>query len=179
MKGIIFTKFLEMVEDKWELSMLDELITKAKDPINGAYNAVDTYDHKQLVNLVVELHKKTVIPVADFLEVYGKYLFSKLAEENPKLMKSIHSIFDMLLNIETAIHTEVLKLHSDANPPRFEDKIESENEMKRTYHSHRSMADVAIGLIKGFAAYYDETIEIETLKVAENGQRVDFKITRK
>jgi hypothetical protein len=163
MKGIIFTKFLEMVEDKWELSMLDELITKAKDPINGAYNAVDTYDHKQLVNLVV----------------YGKYLFSKLAEENPKLMKSIHSIFDMLLNIETAIHTEVLKLHSDANPPRFEDKIESENEMKRTYHSHRSMADVAIGLIKGFAAYYDETIEIETLEIAENGQRVDFKITRK
>ncbi len=55
MKGIIFTQFLEMVEDKWGLSMLDELITKAKDPINGAYNAVDTYDHKQLVNLVVEL----------------------------------------------------------------------------------------------------------------------------
>ncbi len=58
-------------------------------------------------------------------------------------------------------------------------KIVSENEMERTYHSHRSMADVAIGLIKGCAAYYKETIEIETLEIAENGQRVDFKITRK
>tara|TARA_B110000879_G_scaffold37474_1_gene52235 strand:+ start:4532 stop:5071 length:540 start_codon:yes stop_codon:yes gene_type:complete len=179
MKGIIFTQFLEMVEDKWGLSMLDELITKAKDPIDGAYNSVDTYDHKQLVNLVVELSKKTDIPVADLLEVYGKYLFSKLAEENPKLMKGIHSTFDMLLNIQTAIHTEVLKLHTDANPPRFESKIVSENEMELTYHSHRSMADVAIGLIKGCAAYYKETIEIETLEIAENGQRVDFKITRK
>ncbi len=41
------------------------------------------------------------------------------------------------------------------------------------------MADVAIGLIKGCAAYYNETIEVETLKVTENVQHTDFRITKK
>ncbi|MGB0404298.1 MAG: heme NO-binding domain-containing protein, partial [Salibacteraceae bacterium] len=48
-----------------------------------------------------------------------------------------------------------------------------------TYHSHRSMADVAIGLMKGCAAHFNENIEVETLKIAENGNCVDFKITKK
>lgn len=179
MKGIIFIKFLEMVEDKWDLTMLDELITKAKDPIDGAYNAVDTYDHKQLVNLVVELHNKTKIPIADLLEVYGKHLFGELASGYPELITDIHSTFHMMTNIETVIHTEVRKLYPDANPPRFESEMLSENEMKITYHSHRSMADVAIGLMKGCAAHFNENIEVETLKIAENGNCVDFKITKK
>lgn len=178
MKGMIFTKFLEMVEDKWDLEMLDDIITKANDPIDGAYNAVDTYDHKYLVNLVVELHKKTDIPIPDLLQVYGEHLFGELASGYPELIKGMNSTFDMMENIENVIHTEVRKLYPDANPPRFDSNMVSDAEMKLVYHSHRSMADVAVGLIKGCAGHFNENIEVEITEVADNGQRVEFKITK-
>ena len=72
------------------------------------------------------------MPVADLLEVYGKYLFGRLTGEHSELVKGIHSKFDMMLNIEPAIHTEDRKLYQGANPPRFESKMVSENEMKLT-----------------------------------------------
>lgn len=178
MKGIIFTQFMEMVEEKWGLAMLDELINEAKDPIDGAYNQVDTYDHGQLVNLVIALHKKTKVPVNELLEAYGKYLFGALAKGYPALVQHINNTFDMLESIESVIHTEVRKLYPEANPPRFDSVRINEHQLKLTYRSHRSMADVAQGLMYGCAAHFNEKIEVKQMSADSDGQKVEFLIEK-
>ncbi|MBT8311465.1 MAG: hypothetical protein HKP23_01335, partial [Flavobacteriaceae bacterium] len=39
MKGIVFTEFLEMVEDKFGLEVVDTIIEKAELPSEGVYTA--------------------------------------------------------------------------------------------------------------------------------------------
>ena len=52
MKGVVFTEFVEMVEARFGLPMLDRIIEAAQLPSGGAYSAVGTYDHGEMVQLV-------------------------------------------------------------------------------------------------------------------------------
>ncbi len=45
MKGVVFTEFIEMVEDQFSADMVDDIIDDAQPPSGGAYTAVGTYDH--------------------------------------------------------------------------------------------------------------------------------------
>ena len=66
MKGIVFTEFMDMVEDIIEKSLL---------PNDGAYTAVGTYNHEEIVRMIANLSQVVDIPVTTLLEVFGKYLF--------------------------------------------------------------------------------------------------------
>lgn len=178
MKGIIFTEFLDMVEDKFGYETVDYIIDQAKDPEDGAYTSVSTYDHAQLVQLVVALHKKSGIPLRDLQLVYGRYLFGRLALNYPHLLEGVTDPFDLLLNIELMIHTEVRKLYPEANPPKFTGERIDNNTLKLTYYSHRSMGDVAEGLMHGCADHFGEKFEIEQEAIEDGGQKVQFKIRK-
>ncbi|MEO0814052.1 MAG: heme NO-binding domain-containing protein, partial [Myxococcota bacterium] len=45
MKGIVFTEFLEMVEDRFGFEAVDRLVTASGSDNDGVYTAVGTYDH--------------------------------------------------------------------------------------------------------------------------------------
>ena len=53
MKGIVFTEFLEMIEARHDGDFVDDLIVTAGLPHDGAYTAVGTYPHTEMVALVV------------------------------------------------------------------------------------------------------------------------------
>lgn len=178
MKGIVFTEFLEMVEEKFDYQMVDSIIMDANDPLDGAYSSVNSYDHTQLVNLVVALHKRSGIPLGDLLKAYGEYLFGSLAKNYPTLIEGITDPFEMLLNIELLIHTEVRKLYPDANPPRFTGTRIDDKTIELIYNSHRSMGDVAEGLIHGCGAHFGEKYKVDQLSSENNGQTVKFRIER-
>jgi hypothetical protein len=178
MKGMIFTEFLEMVEDKFGFDMLDTILGDAHDPQEGVYTAVNTYSHTQLVDLVVALHKKTEIPLPDLLKVYGRHLFAKLVENYPSLITGITDPFVMLVDIEVLIHTEVRKLYPEANPPKFYGKILNEKTLELHYESHRSMGDVAEGLILGCGDYFNIPMQVEQTSTEDDGKKVGFLIPK-
>ena len=74
MKGIVFTEFSEMVEKMFGEEMLDDIIDSTQPKSGGAYTTVGTYDHAELVNMVVELNKRTEIPVPKLIYTFGEYL---------------------------------------------------------------------------------------------------------
>ena len=86
MKGIIFTAFLDLVEEKFGMEMLEDVISSANLPNEGAYTAVGTYDHDELITMVVILSEKSAIAVEDLVKAFGQYLFGVLSEtyENEK-----------------------------------------------------------------------------------------------
>jgi hypothetical protein len=178
MKGVIFTEFLEMVEDKFEYEMVDQIIADAKDPNDGAFTSVNSYDHTQLVGLVKALHKRSGIPLHDLMKTYGEFLFGRLVRNYPNLIAGVTDSFEMLLNIEVLIHTEVRKLYPQSNPPRFTGIRLDGKMIKLIYNSHRSMGDIVEGLILGCGAHFGEKFKVEQLSEQNKGQRVKFEIER-
>lgn len=159
MKGIIFTEFLEMVEQQYGISLADKIVHQPNIDIDS-YTAVGSYPHGQMVNLVINLSNETGIPIPDLLKTYGRHLFGQLAKQYPQMISGIDDPLRFLEIIESHIHVEVKKLYPDSKPPSLLPQRISDHELKLTYKSHRQMADVAEGLILGCADYFNSPLSI-------------------
>jgi len=177
MKGIVFTEFLELVEDKFGIETVQSIIDQCDLSTDGIYTSVGTYDHKDIFMMVGKLSELKGIPIPDLLQIYGKYFFTILSSSYPQFMKK-KDLFSFLDSIDNYIHVEVLKLYPEAELPKFDSEI-VDNKMTLLYQSTRKMADFAIGLVMGAAEYYNETTaKIEIIKVEDQGQKVHIKIER-
>ncbi len=177
MKGIIFTEFLELVEQKFGLEVLDQVLELSQD--QGIYTSVGSYDHQSLVKLIVNLSKTTDIPPDALQEVFGETVFINLLNtlpDNAGLLDTSHC-FDFIRHVEEYIHVEVKKLYPDANPPKFEFVSETETELVLDYKSARCMGHVCIGLIKGCASHFKQQVEIGSQPLNEQGSEVRFTVT--
>ena len=88
------------------------------------------------------------------------------------------SLFSFLNSIDQYIHPEVLKLYPDAELPRFDAEIKSDNEMILNYMSSRKMSDLAIGLIKGAANHFKENVDVVKIGEEDDGQKVLLKVNK-
>jgi hypothetical protein len=143
---MVFTEFLEMVETRWSLDVVDDIIADAAPPNGGAYTAVGTYDHEELVALVVALSKRTGQSTHTLVHAFGQYLFGRFVALFPNFFVGIAHPFDFLEGIEGVIHVEVRKLYPDAELPRFQCE-RSADRLSMVYRSPRHMGDLAEGLI--------------------------------
>lgn len=178
MKGIVFTEFLEMVEEKFGFEVTENMIEKANLPTKGAYTAVGTYDYKEMYGLIGALHGETKIPVPDLMHAYGAHLFGALATAYASMLSDMKTGFEMLQSVEQYIHVEVRKLYPDAELPNFETKLIDENNLEMIYSSERRMSDVASGLIEGCMKHFGETAKIHKELMNEEGSIVKFVITK-
>jgi hypothetical protein len=175
MKGMVFTEFFNLVETAFGADMLDDIIDDANLPNDGAYTAVGTYDHMELVAMVVALSTRSGMPVPDLVKTFGTYLFGRFVVLYPKFFVDVGDSFVFLSGIEEIIHAEVLKLYPDASLPKFDVQIEGD-ELIMTYHSNRHFSDLAEGLIIGSAQHFNETFDIVKTNLDENS--TEFRITR-
>lgn len=160
MKGIVFSEFIELVEDKFGFEMADDIIDKSNLASGGAYTSVGTYDHKELLQLVTHLSQQTGISVEALVKVFGEHLLVRFSEGYPIFFESVTTCFEFLDSIENKVHVEVKKLYPEAELPTFDSQIESEQKMTLIYTSKRPFSALAYGLIKGASTYFNEQIEI-------------------
>ena len=175
MKGVVFTEFLEMVEDKFGMDMADEIIDMSDLPSGGVYTSVGTYDHSEIVALVISLSKKTEIEVPDLLAVFGKHLFGRFTQGYPHFFEAEQTAFEFLESIDQYIHVEVKKLYPDAQLPKFDTQRIDENTLQMDYSSGRHFEDLAGGLIEGCMEYFKEPA---TISREEMGEVVRFEISK-
>lgn len=178
MKGIIFTEFVEMVETQFSIELADELLTSPDLASGGAYTSVGSYDHREMLNLVTNLSKKTNIPVPDLARVFGSYLFERFAHLYPQFFSDIDNALDLLACVDNYIHMEVRKLYTDAELPRVIYEHTADGKMRLVYRSARPFADVAEGLIRGCIKHYDEPIEVARDESSPDGKNAIFILTR-
>ena len=160
MKGIIFTEFLEMVEQRFSAQAVEQMIAAAQLPSGGAYTAVGKYDHGEIWSLACELSKVCDTPVPDLFKAYGEYLFARLASTYAHLLAAMSGSFDVLQSLDGVIHSEVRRLYPDAELPRFDVVERSPSRMVLVYSSKRHFADLAEGLIRGCARHFNENIVV-------------------
>lgn len=179
MKGIVFTEFLEMVEQKFGYETVDHILTDNELESGGAYTAIGTYNYAEMVQLIVGLSEKTGLGIPVLLFEYGKYFFDVLYGSYPQFFDSMDEPFNFLESIEHHIHVEVRKLYPDAELPTFETERIEEGTLKMVYHSERKMSDFAEGLIIRTLDHYKTECEIEKKNVKEDGSSVEFLIRKK
>jgi len=178
MLGIVFTEFFEMVEEKFGYEMVDSLIELSTSPSKGVYTSIGTYPHTEIVEHVVNLHKKTAISIPDLLKTFGRYLHGTFAKNYSGFFDDASNAFDFLESIERYIHVEVKKLYPNAELPTFESERIGDNQMILNYKSDRRMGDFAFGLIEKTLEYYKEPAEIILENVDADGSQVKFIITK-
>lgn len=178
MKGIVFTEFLEMVEKEFGMLVADKIVTESELKSGGAYTAVGTYDHAEMVQLVTQLSNETKLSISDLLLAYGEYFFKVLVDSYPVFFKDVPNAFAFLSSIENYIHVEVLKLYPDAELPSFDISQKGDKVLEMVYHSERKLAAFARGLINSSIKYFKEEISIETEDLSGDGSEVKFILTK-
>ncbi len=178
MKGIVFTEFLTLVEERFSLAMVDQIIEGASLPSGGVYTAVGTYPVSEMVSLLQQLSTRSGVAIPALLQIFGRYLLGRFVQSHPAFFAEQRSTLDFLAAVEEHIHVEVRKLYADAELPRFVCERLAEDRMAMIYRSPRGLADLALGLIEGCAAYYHQTLEIQREDLSGgSGTHVRFEIT--
>ena len=178
MKGIVFTEFLELVEDKFGLETVDKIIEQSNLPSQGVYTAIGTYDFSEMLSLLQHLSKHTNLSIDDLLLTYGEHFFQVLVSNYASLLARYHEPIDLLASIENHIHVEVLKIYPDAELPTFEIIEKSENKLDMIYSSSRAMYSFGLGLMRKTFEHFDTTADITFTKLTSDGTKVKFSILK-
>ena len=178
MKGIVFTEFLELVEDKFGLEVVDEIIEKSDLKSNGFYTSIGTYNFSEMLQLLTHLSEKTRISTDSLLLVYGEHFFSVLEKNYSGLIKNYKDPIELLSSIERHIHVEVKKIYPDAELPTFETIEKTENSLIMIYRSSRAMHHFGLGLMNKTFEHFNASATILLEKIKKDGTEVKFIITK-
>ena len=176
MKGIVFTKFLEMIEEQDGYEIVDKILLDVKPESGGVYTAVGTYPHSEIVEMVVSYSKHKQIEVGAALKFFGRYLFDVFYNSYSDFFDPNHTAFDFLESIDNYIHIEVAKLYPDAQLPKFTTERQEPDTLVMVYDSERKMSDLAYGLIERTLEHFKEEKTIEVEHIESDGSKVKFTI---
>lgn len=176
MKGIVFTEFLEMVEDQFGLETVDAIIEASQLPSDGIYTSVGTYDFNEMVLLLQNLSERTKISQDDLLQTFGHYLFVSLGKAHPEVIKSYTSPIGLLYSIEDHIHVHVQKLYPDAELPTFNILDKTDTSISMVYISSRGLYRLAHGLIEKCFEHFNASSIVTYELLKDDGTQVKFDI---
>jgi hypothetical protein len=179
MKGIVFTEFLEMVEARFSAQMVDDIIDDSALPSDGAYTAVGTYHHQEMVSLISSLSRRSGLSPPELMKQFGYHLFGRFVAGYPSFFGTTSDALQFLAGIEQIIHAEVRKLYPDAELPRFEVEHHDANTLSLRYDSHRHFEDLAEGLILGCITHFGGQIELTRETVGDGPTRQERFLLRR
>jgi len=156
MKGMVFTEFFELVDDRFSLETSERLIEMSDLPSEGIYTSVGTYEAQEMVTLVSNLSAITGVSIPDLLRDFGRHLFKRFLISFPAFFEGVESSMEFLPSVEDYVHLEVLKLYPDAELPTFSCTM-SETGMIMTYRSKRNLPELAEGLILACIDHFGES----------------------
>lgn len=178
MKGIVFTEFLELVEDKFGLEMVDNIIANSNLESNGVYTAVGTYSFSEMLQLLQNLSDNTGISIDNLLLVYAEHFFGAIEDSYPGLLATYKDAIEMLSSIENHIHVEVKKIYPDAELPKFEVVEKTDKSLTMIYKSSRAMHHFGLGLMNKTFEHFNQTATIVLEKIKDDGTEVKFIINK-
>jgi len=178
-KGIVFTAFVQYVEDTFGDLIAEQMISGCDLATDGAYTSVGTYDHGEIIQMVVELGRLSGRNVPDLVKGFGYTLFGTLVTGYPEVVNRVEDSFGLVATIDNHIHVEVRKLYPDADLPTFSHEFRGPDELHLLYESERGLADLAEGLLIGCFEYFKEEIELQREDLSDGaGTRVLFIMRR-
>ena len=176
MKGLIFTEFIEMVEEKFGFDISDKVLEDQSLSTKGIFTASGTYPFTDLVAMLTTLNKETNISIEDLQNEFAKYIFAKISSMFPQFFESHDDVLKFIASVDEVIHVEVQKLYPDAELPSFDVISIDDNQLEMYYISEKNLVPFAKGMMEGASKYYNMPIDIE---VKKEGEKTHFLIKKK
>jgi hypothetical protein len=167
MHGIIFGELKKLVDTKLGGDSWRELL-KATGLGAKVYMPVTEYPDEEAVALVGAIAAKTGKPPRTVLEDFGEFIAVDLLALYRHMVKPEWRTLELLENTEETIHRVVRLRNPGARPPELRTDREGD-EVLITYRSARRMCGVAVGIVRGLALHYGETVEIKELSCMLDG----------
>lgn len=178
MKGIVFTEFLDLVETKFGLVMVDKIIEQSKLESKGVYTSVGTYKFSEMLQMLQNLSNNTGMSIDQLLLVYAEHFFSVLETSYPGLLNTYNDPIEMLASIEDHIHVEVRKIYPDAELPTFKVLEKTDASLIMIYKSSRAMHHFGLGLMNKTFEHFNTTATITLEKIKQDGIEVKFIVNK-
>lgn len=178
MKGIVFTEFLDLVEEKFGIEMVDKIISQSTLESEGIYTSIGTYSFSEMLQLLKHLSENTNISIDNLLLVYAEHFFSVIENSYPGLLATYKDPIEMISSIEDHIRIEVRKIYPDAELPTFIVEEKTEDSLVLIYKSSRAMHHFGLGLMNKTFAHFNSTANIVLEKIKEDGTVVKFLINK-
>ena len=168
MHGLIFSELQKYVGAKHGKETWSVLLEKAGFR-NKMYLPVQEYPDSEVVALVSTASSLTGRSVSQVLEDFGEFITPDLVAMYGHLLKSDWKALDVIEYTEGTVHAVVRVQNPGAKPPELRTMRLSTNEVLLTYTSPRQMCALAIGIGKGLARHFGETLSITQLQCMHKG----------
>jgi hypothetical protein len=180
MKGIVFSSFLDFVEQRLGDDFVDEMIEASDLSTNGAYTNVGTYPVSELVEMVGYILARHDFDPDQLLRDFGRHTFKHLTDNYQHMVVDFKDSFDCIYHVDQTIHQNVLKLYPDAELPNMNAKIVDDgSRLLLEYQSTRPFMHFAHGLVEGCIEYFNDRVEIEMIDRSNGeGNHAEFVLSR-
>jgi hypothetical protein len=168
MHGIIFSQLRKYVETKQGSRAWSTLLKHAQLE-NRAYLSVSEYPDAELEALVAAAATMSGQSASVVLEDFGVFIAPPLMNMYGHLIPGDWKTLDVIEKTEETIHHVVRVQTPGAKPPVLHTIRRSEDEVVLIYSSPRKLCALAIGIARGVAKQFNETIEVAQTKCMHNG----------
>ncbi len=172
MIGIVFTAFLEHVEERHGIEVADRILVSTDSVTGGAYTAGGAYDHRELVQLVDNLAGELHEAPREIQRRFGRHLLGVFAARYPDFFADFDDPLELLVSASEILREEVVVLHSSADLPDVEPYRFGSGRLELVYRSPVRLADLAEGMIEGCAAHYASTVRVTREERSRTEERV-------
>jgi hypothetical protein len=174
MHGSIFVLLKRFVESRYDFSTWIHLAEQAG-ITHAAYQMQEMYPTREIFALLQAASHRTGISSYELMEQFGEFIVPDLLLIYKKYLQPEWRTYDLLLHTEHAMHGAVRRENERANPPMLLVTKKGTRQLVVDYHSKRRMAGVAIGIIKGIAAYFEEKERVRvTCLTGQQEERVQI-----
>ena len=161
MQGLIFF-FLQKFADVAATGSTSWKGVRASTATSAArYLPSGVYPDADAVAILTTIAETTGRPLPTILEEFGEFLAPYLVKVAGPVVDPAWRTLDLIEHTEAIIHTMIRTTTPGAAPPVLETVRQSPDELHLVYSSARRLCPLAVGLMRGIAAHYRETIRIE------------------
>ncbi|NVJ96684.1 MAG: heme NO-binding domain-containing protein [Alphaproteobacteria bacterium] len=178
MRGLLFTEYLDFVEERLGSHALEDVIQGLDGRITAAYTSVGNYSFDEFALLHGAICKEMKADAAVLARDYGYHLFGRFETMFPEYFAGIDSGVALLEKLGRHIHEEVKKLYPDAKPPQVLLIAGDGGDLVLEYISHRPLAAVARGLTDACLDHFGDAHRIMEEKAVPGGMHFILKKQR-
>ena len=169
MHGSVFYGFKQFVVGRDGKEVWQAVVRSAG--AGGWYFPTNSYPDEELQALVTSAAAAEGRAVGEVWEEFGAAVVPNLLTVYRSYLLSSWRTLDVLENVESVIHRTVRMLDKAATPPHLRVVRPSASEVRIEYSSARRLCLFAVGICRGVAAHFGETITVDHPSCMLRGER--------
>ena len=176
MKGVILKCMTDLVTEKFGKNTWAKILENSGVPTDRIFLPSEDVPDETALKIINSICSVSNLSLAQVADAFGEYWVNEFAcKIYYPFFRGINSAGDFLLNMNN-LHKITTEMLPNSHPPAFEYEWTGKKTLIMSYHSHRGLIDMMVGLVKGVGTYYNEPLTVT--KLGPDRIKIVFQIPR-